>query len=106
MRVPSLPMRRLGIDYPSFDEYLKRALSRKARQDVRVKLRAAAKAEPIELAVVCDFAPFIDEAYPLYLQLYEGSTMRFERLTREFFCELGRRMPARCGSSCGVNAEA
>ena len=56
-RVPSYPMTRLNIDYPSFDEYMARALSRKTRQDLRVKFRAAAAAPPIELTVVHDIAP-------------------------------------------------
>ena len=46
-RVPSYPMTQLNIDYPSFEEYMARALSRKTRQDLRVKFRAAAAAPPI-----------------------------------------------------------
>jgi predicted N-acyltransferase len=70
-----------------------RALSRKTRQDLRVKFRAAAAASPIDLTVVRDIAPAIDDVYPLYLQVFERSNLRFEKLTREFFCELSRRMP-------------
>ena len=92
-RVPSYPMTRLDIDYPSFDAYMVRALSRKTRQDLRVKFRAAAAAAPIALTVVRDIAPLIDDVYPLYLQVFERSRFRFEKLTREFLCELGRRMP-------------
>ena len=92
-RVPSYPMTRLDIDYPSFEEYMARALSRKTRQDLRVKFRAAAAAPPISLAVVHDITPDIDDVYPLYLQVFERSKLRFEKLTREFLCELGRRMP-------------
>jgi hypothetical protein len=92
-RVPSYPMTQLNIDYPSFDDYMSRALSRKTRQDLRVKFRAAAAAPPIELTVVRDIAPDIEDVYPLYLQVFERSKLRFEKLTREFLCELGRRMP-------------
>jgi hypothetical protein len=92
-RVPSYPMTRLDIDYPSFEAYMAGALSRKTRQDLRVKFRAAAAAAPIELTVVRDIAPVIDDVYPLYLQVFERSKLRFEKLTREFLCELGRRMP-------------
>jgi hypothetical protein len=92
-RVPSYPMTQLNIDYPSFDEYMARALSRKTRQDLRVKFRAAAAAPPIALTVVRDIAPLIDDVYPLYLQVFERSKLRFEKLTREFLCELSRRMP-------------
>jgi Acetyltransferase (GNAT) domain len=92
-RVPSYPMTQLNIDYPSFAEYMARALSRKTRQDLRVKFRAAAAAPPITLTVVHDITPDIDDVYPLYLQVFERSKLRFEKLTREFLCELGRRMP-------------
>jgi Acetyltransferase (GNAT) domain len=92
-RVPSYPMTALNIDYPSFDAYMAGALSRKTRQDLRVKFRAASAAPPIELTVVHDIAPVIDDVYPLYLQVFERSKLRFEKLTREFFCELSRRMP-------------
>jgi Acetyltransferase (GNAT) domain len=92
-RVPSYPMTRLDIDYPSFEAYMAQALSRKTRRDLRVKFRAAAAAAPIALMVVRDLAPLIDDVYPLYLQVFERSKFRFEMLTREFLCELGRRMP-------------
>jgi Acetyltransferase (GNAT) domain len=92
-RVPSYPMTRLDIDYPCFEDYMAQALSRKTRQDLRVKFRAAAAAAPIALTVVRDIAPFIDDVYPLYLQVFERSKWRFERLTKEFLCELSRRMP-------------
>jgi Acetyltransferase (GNAT) domain len=92
-RIPSLPMTRLRIDYASFDEYLSRALSRAARKDVRRKLKAAAQAPAIEMEMTTDISPFIDEVYPLYLAVYERSSLQFEKLTREYLCELGRRMP-------------
>jgi hypothetical protein len=92
-RVPSYPMTLLNIDYPCFDAYMAQALSRKTRQDLRVKFRAAAAAPPISLTVVRDIAPDINDVYPLYLQVFERAKLRFERLTREFLCELSRRMP-------------
>jgi len=93
MRVPSYPMTRLNIDYPSFEAYMAGALSRKTRRDLRLKFRAAAAAAPIALTVVRDISPLIDDVYPLYVQVFERSRWRFEKLTREFLCELGRRMP-------------
>jgi len=93
-RVPSLPMTRLGIDYASFDDYLARRLSKPTRKDLRRKIRTAERAQPpIELQVVDDVTPFIDEVYPLYLAVLERSTLQFEKLTREFLCAIGRRMP-------------
>jgi len=92
-RVPSLPMTRLNIDYPSFADYMDRALNSATRRKLRKKFLAAAGAPPIEMSVVADVAPIIDDVYPLYLQVYERSKLHFEKLTREFFCGLGRLMP-------------
>jgi hypothetical protein len=94
-RVPSFPMTRLAIDHASFEDYMVRALSSKTRKDLRKKLRTAAAAGPIEMAVTCDVEPVIDEVYPLYLEVYERAQLRFEKLTREYFVALGRRMPDR-----------
>ena len=91
-RVPSLPMTKLNIDYPSFDEYMKRALNSATRTKLRRKFRIAAQAPPIDMTVVDDVTPFIGEIYPLYLQVYERSALHFEKLTEEYFCRIGRQM--------------
>lgn len=92
-RVPSLPMTRLDIDYASFDEYMDKALNSATRRKLRKKFKAAAQGPPIELDVVDDVRAIADEVYPLYLQVYERSKFHFEKLTKEFLCGLGRRMP-------------
>lgn len=92
-RIPSMPMTRLDIDYADFDDYMARALNSATRRKLRKKFRAAALAAPIELSIVSDVSPFIDEIYPLYLRVYERSKLRFERLTKAYFCGIGRRMP-------------
>ena len=92
-RVPSLPMTRLNIDYPSFADYMDRALNSATRRKLRKKFRIAAQAAPIEMSVIADVSSIVDDVYPLYLQVYERSTLHFEKLTREFFCGLGRLMP-------------
>jgi hypothetical protein len=91
-RIPSLPNVRLNIDYASFEEYMKSALSGGARRKLRLKLRATEQASPIELTVVNDVTPIIDEVYPLYLQVYHRSKLHFEKLTKDYFCGLGHRM--------------
>jgi hypothetical protein len=90
-RIPSLPNVRLNIDYSSFDEYMTRALSSDARRKLRKKL-ATEEAPAIELSIVDDVTPMIDDIYPLYLQVYHRSKLHFEKLTKEFFCGLGTRM--------------
>jgi hypothetical protein len=98
-RVPSLPMTRLNINYPSFDDYMTTALSKATRKDLRRKFRAAtasrdnAPVEPIEMQVVSDVTPYCDELYALYLQVYHRSPLHFEKLTKEYLCAVGRDMP-------------
>jgi hypothetical protein len=45
------------------------------------------------MGAVGDIATAIDDVYPLYLQVYERSKLRFEKLTKDYFCRLGREMP-------------
>jgi hypothetical protein len=92
-RVPSLPMTRLNIDYPSFADYMAKALNSATRRKLRKKFAAVAGAPPIKMSVLCDVAPVIDEIYPLYLQVYNRSKLHFEKLTKPFFCGIGRLMP-------------
>ncbi len=92
-RVPSLPMTKLNINYASFAEYMNKALNSATRTKLRRKFRAAAQAAPIEMTVVNDITPAVDEMYPLYLQVYERSKMHFEKLSKKYFCRLGRAMP-------------
>ena len=91
-RIPSLPMTQVSIPYKSFDEYMANALSRNTRVKLRKKFKATEEA-PLDLNIVRDVTSIIDDVYPLYLNVYERASLRFEKLTKEFFCEIGRRMP-------------
>ena len=86
-------MVRLNIAYKDFEEYMTKALSKVTRKNLRRKFKAAAESDPIEMTVVQDLTPHVDEVYPLYLQVFERSTLHFEKLTKEFLCRLGREMP-------------
>jgi hypothetical protein len=92
-RIPSLPMVRLSIDYANFDEYMTRALSKVTRKSLRRKFRHAADGPAIQMQVVNDLTPLIDEAYPLYQNVLARSKMQFEILTRDYLCRLGQQMP-------------
>lgn len=92
-RIPSLPMVNLNLDYTDFDDYMKRGIGRGMRSHLRRKFRDAAQSAPIEMSIVTDVTPIIDDIYPLYLQVYERSTLRFEMLTKEYLCRIGRLMP-------------
>jgi hypothetical protein len=94
-RIPSLPSARLNIAYKSFDEYMSKALSANMRRNLRKKFKAASRVAPIEMHLVQDITPIIDDVYRLYMQVYARSQYQFEKLSKEYFCSLGRRMPDR-----------
>jgi len=92
-RIPSLPMTRLDLGYADFEDYMARALNSSQRRKLRKKFRAAENGAPIEMTVVCDARPVVDEIYPLYVATYERSALHFEKLTPEFLGGIGERMP-------------
>jgi predicted N-acyltransferase len=93
-RIPSMPMTRLSLQYENWDEYF-RTLSKATRKDLRRKFRKAERAPKIELKVMNDVTPLIDEIYPLYLAVHERSSLKFETLTKDYFRAIGQRMPER-----------
>lgn len=86
-------MTRVNIDYSSFEDYMNRALNSAARTKLRRKFRAATGVAPVEMSIVEDVTPVIDEIYPLYLSVYNRSKLHFEKLTKAYFRLLGRLMP-------------
>ena len=47
------------------------------------------------MEVVTDISSRLDELYPLYLQVYERASLRFEKLSPDFFRRVGREMADR-----------
>jgi predicted N-acyltransferase len=93
-RIPSLPMTTLDLSFDDFEDYVSRCLSPKTRAKLRRKLRVSERARPpLTMSVVADVSEVIDDIYPLYEKVFERSPLQFEVLTREFMCEVGRRMP-------------
>jgi predicted N-acyltransferase len=93
-RVPSMPLTRLALKYADFDEYLK-TLGKATRKNLRRKFRKAQEAAEIEMEVVSDITPYVDEIYPLYQQVHERSPLKFETLTKNYFRDVSKRMPER-----------
>jgi len=92
--MPSMPMTRLDIShYSSFDDYLGKAIKAKRRTEFRRKFKAVEQSSPIKLTVTCEAEADIDEIHALYEQVYERSELKFEKLTKSYFREVGRRMP-------------
>jgi predicted N-acyltransferase len=93
-RIPSMPMTRLPLPYRHFEDYF-RTLSKATRKDLRRKFRKTQHAARIELQIANDITPYIDQIYPLYLEVHERSPMKFETLTKNYFCQVMQRMPER-----------
>jgi predicted N-acyltransferase len=93
-RIPSMPMTRLVLCYENWDEYF-RTLSKATRKDLRRKFRKADRAAKIEMEVVSEIAPFVEEIYPLYMAVHERSPLKFETLTKDYFRAIAQRMPDR-----------
>ncbi len=99
-RLPSLPMTRVSIDFSSFDDYMMRALNSATRTKLRRKFRVAETATKIEMSVIRDVTPRIGDIYRLYVNVYNRSRLHFEKLTQDYFCNLGRLMPDKVRFFC------
>ena len=94
-RIASMPAATLDLAFSSFEQYMRRKLGRGFRSNLRRKLRDNERQGHLTLKVVQDAMPYLDAIYGLYLQTYERSPLRFEKLNREYFLGLGRKMPER-----------
>jgi predicted N-acyltransferase len=65
-RVPSMPATRMDLNFSDFEDYLKTRVSYTMRKNLRRKFRKAESGPPIELEVVTDISPYVNEVYPLY----------------------------------------
>jgi predicted N-acyltransferase len=93
-RIPSMPMTRLPLHYGNWDEYFL-TLSKATRKDLRRKFRKSERGPRIEMEVLSDITPLVDEIHPLYLAVHERSPLKFETLTKDYFRAIGQRMPDR-----------
>jgi predicted N-acyltransferase len=93
-RVPSMPMTRLALNYHDWEECL-RTLGAATRKDLRRKFRKAERAPKIDMEIVSDITPYVDEIYPLYLQVHERAPLKFETLTKNYYRAVGQRIPER-----------
>ena len=92
-RIPSMPMTRRMLNFTSFEEYMRDVLSQKFRAQLRRNCRKSAERAKLEMRVVTDITPYIEEIYRLYIPVYERSHLKFEKLTPEYFCRIGQAMP-------------
>src|SRR5207245_6051680 len=90
-RIPSMPMTRLSLRYAIWDKYFG-TLSKATRKDLRRKFRKAERASKIEMEMVNDVTPLVDEIYPLYVAVHERSSLKFETLTKDYFRAVAQRI--------------
>lgn len=90
--VESFPNVRLELPFKSMEEYLK-SLGHNTRKDIRRKIKKALAQGPVEVKIVNDVKSLIDDVYALYLNNYQSSNVRFEKLTKEFFLNISRALP-------------
>ena len=90
-RGESFPNVVVPLPHATMAEYLA-SLSHNARKDLRRKIKQTLAGGPIEVRLVDNVADLIEPVYALYLATYQAGTVRFERLTREYFLAVGQIM--------------
>ena len=86
-------MTRLDISaYSSFDDYLNKAIKSKRRTEFRRKFKAAEQSSPIALEVAQRRTRHRRNFCALR-RGFRALALHFEKLTKEYFLEVGRRMP-------------
>ncbi|MEH2512467.1 hypothetical protein V1291_003821 [Nitrobacteraceae bacterium AZCC 1564] len=91
-RIPSMPMTKMDTGgFPDFGAYALGKLGGHTRRQLRKNFKATEGIE-IRMSVTDDAGSFIGEIYPLYLQVFERSKFHFEKLTEDYFRQLGERM--------------
>ena len=90
--VANMPVASNLIKYSSLDEYLN-SLSYSMRKNLRRKLKSK---QHVRIEEYSGAPPDINAIYALYLQTYEQSELKFEKLTLEFFESISGLMPNNC----------
>jgi hypothetical protein len=90
-RVPSMPAVSLDVVHSSFDEFMQKALRANARRHLKKNL-AATKAANITMQVTNGPDLALEDIHRLYLQVFEKSEFRFEKLTLDYFRRIAAQM--------------
>ena len=85
-------MTRLKLDFDNYEGYL-RTLGRNTRSQLRKKFKESEARASLEMRIVTDITPYINEVYPLYLAVWQKSSLQFEKATPDYFCKIGQNMP-------------
>lgn len=90
-KLNSFPAAQNELNFDSLDDYIK-SLGSSTRKNMRRKIKSAYSQAKITVRIVDRVDDIIDDIYALYFNtLIQGET-KFERLTKEFFINVGRNM--------------
>jgi predicted N-acyltransferase len=92
-KVDSLPYAEMGLDFRTFDDYLKK-LSGATRYDLKRKFKKVDGAVKIEMKLADNLTDeLFAEMYGLYMQIVEKHEMGFEIVPIDFFKNMAKNMP-------------
>ena len=89
IRGESFPNIVLPLDYPSMEAYVA-SLSANTRKELRRKVRKAEQQSTWRVELRHSVEDILDDVYALYLQTYDAGTVHFEKLTPDYFRQVGR----------------
>ncbi len=90
--VDNMPVAKNSIHFNSLDEYLA-SISYRTRKGLRRKMKSFSQ---LRIEEHDGMPPQLDEIVRLYLNCYEKSELKFEKLTQDFFVNLAKLMPNNC----------
>ena len=90
-QVKSFPSAVTELNFFSFADYLS-SLGHSTRKSLRRKIRKAYAVRNITVKMTGCIDDIIDDIYQLYLNTYGEGMTKFEKLTREFFLSVGKKM--------------
>lgn len=89
--VYSLPSTFVEVNCSSFETYMKN-LKKKYRQNMRNKINQSCKCGLVEYEVLDSYEDIAEELFSLYKNTYDKAPVKFERLEKDFFINIGRHM--------------
>ena len=90
--VDNMPVAKNNINFNSLNDYLA-TLSYGTRKGLRRKMKSFSQ---LRIEEHDGMPPQLDEIFQLYLNCYDKSELKFEKLTQEFFRNLAKLMPNHC----------
>ena len=90
-KVKSFPSTVTGLNFSSFDEYLS-SLGHSTRKNLRRKIKKAYSQAGIIVKIVERVDDIIDDVHRLYENTYHAGATKFEKLTKEFFINIGKNL--------------